>query len=262
MTESLKLLATLPLFLICITRVAAALLVIPFFGQTFLTGIARNVVAISISPVLVPFFLPMLAKVSLSAPMLAVIALKEGFFGVSIGLVVSLPYWVAESAGFFIDNQKGATLASVFNPFFNDQTSPIGLLFVQVLTVIYFTVGGFGLTLDCLFNSYLLFPPLEIGPSLPPAFGTFFTEFLGSVMKLVVLYSAPVLLVMFLAEFGLGLINRFAPQLNVFSLSLGVKAGVASLMLVVYLGYLVLFFKKIIWQTEELHNTLLKILGS
>jgi type III secretion protein T len=44
---------------------------------------------------------------------------------------------------------------------------------------------------------------------------------------------------MFLAEFGLGLMNRFSPQLNVFSLAMAVKSGVASVLIILYLGVLV-----------------------
>jgi type III secretion protein T len=40
---------------------------------------------------------------------------------------------------------------------------------------------------------------------------------------------------MFVAEFGLGLVSRFAPQLNVFIVAVPIKAGVAVLVLIFYL---------------------------
>ena len=44
----------------------------------------------------------------------------------------------------------------------------------------------------------------------------FFIDQFEMMLKLCVLYSAPIIIGMFLAELGLGLISRFAQQLNVF----------------------------------------------
>lgn len=48
--------------------------------------------------------------------------------------------------------------------------------------------------------------------------------------------SAPLVLAMFLSEFGLALISRFAPQLNVFFLAMPIKSAVASVLLIFYLA--------------------------
>ena len=48
---------------------------------------------------------------------------------------------------------------------------------------------------------------------------------------------------MFIAEFGLGLMNRFSPQLNVFFLAMPVKSGIASVLIIFYLVFLMEFFK-------------------
>ncbi len=53
--------------------------------------------------------------------------------------------------------------------------------------------------------------------------------------KLAICLAAPLLIAMFLAEFGLALISRFAPSLNVFVLAMPIKSAVASLLLVIYI---------------------------
>jgi type III secretion protein T len=50
-------------------------------------------------------------------------------------------------------------------------------------------------------------------------------------MTLAILICAPAVIVLHLAEAGLGLINRFAPELNVFTLSLSIKSWLATLTL-------------------------------
>ena len=57
-------------------------------------------------------------------------------------------------------------------------------------------------------------------------------------MSYIVLFASPLIIAMFLAEFGLGLMNRFASQLNVFSLAMAVKSAVASVLIILYLSVL------------------------
>ena len=45
------------------------------------------------------------------------------------------------------------------------------------------------------------------------------------------------------SELGLGLINRFSPQLNVFFLSMPIKSGIASFFLILYLVILLTYFQ-------------------
>jgi type III secretion protein T len=42
------------------------------------------------------------------------------------------------------------------------------------------------------------------------------------------------LLICFLVDFGMGLMNRFAPQLNVFFLAMPVKSGLSMALMTVY----------------------------
>ena len=60
---------------------------------------------------------------------------------------------------------------------------------------------------------------------------------LDDMLRVTVIISAPVIIVMFLATLGLGLVNRTAPQLNVFFLSMPVKSALGIAMLAVYLPF-------------------------
>ncbi len=72
---------------------------------------------------------------------------------------------------------------------------------------------------------------------------SFFYAQFEQLMWLGVLMSAPLVLAMFLAEFGLALISRFAPQLNVFFLAMPIKSAIASVLLIVYLGIMMDHFE-------------------
>ena len=67
------------------------------------------------------------------------------------------------------------------------------------------------------------------------------TQILGSLdgmLRATVVIAAPVIIIMFLATLGLGLVNRTAPQLNVFFLSMPIKSALGIAMLVIYLPFI------------------------
>jgi type III secretion protein T len=77
---------------------------------------------------------------------------------------------------------------------------------------------------------------------------------MDKLMRLAVLFSAPVIFVMFLAEIGLGLVSRFVPQLQVFFLAMPIKSALAMFMFSVYAAVLLGYLAK---ELEALRNTVL-----
>ena len=61
---------------------------------------------------------------------------------------------------------------------------------------------------------------------------------LGNMLRATVIIASPVIIIMFMATLGLGLVNRTAPQLNVFFLSMPVKSALGIAMLVIYLPFI------------------------
>ena len=61
---------------------------------------------------------------------------------------------------------------------------------------------------------------------------------LGNMLRATVIIASPVIIIMFLATLGLGLVNRTAPQLNVFFLSMPVKSALGVAMLIIYLPFI------------------------
>jgi type III secretion protein T len=86
-----------------------------------------------------------------------------------------------------------------------------------------------------LFASYAAWPVVSFWPQVAdPKFALFFLRQVDLIMYYTVLLAAPVVMLTFLTDLGLGLINRFAPQLNVFFLAMPIKSGLAIFVLVIY----------------------------
>ncbi len=227
-------------------RMMAALSISPFFGDQFIGGIARQVVIMSLSLLAAPIVwqsaegLPEGGSFSL---LVLFILGKEVVLGMIIGFASGIVFWIAEGTGFFIDNQRGSSMAEMFDPMSGGSSSPFGVLFTKITGVLFFIGGGFAAFLTVMYESYNVWPVFEYFPTMRPGFPDAALGILDGIMGLIVTYAAPIILAMFLAEFGLGLMNRFSPQLNVFFLAMPVKSGIASVLIIFYLIFLVGFFE-------------------
>ena len=227
----------------CLPRLLAVLMILPVFSGQILTGITRAGIAVSLTLFIYPIVASGAPQIEeLGAVVAGAILLKELVIGLLIGFSVAAIFWAIESVGFVIDNQRGASMASSMDPMTGTQTSPLGVLFTQAFIALFFVGGGFLALLGALYESYLFWPVFSYYPNLNLAGADHFLGVLDMVVMLTVLLAAPVALAMFLSEYGLGLISRFAPQLNVFFLAMPVKSAVGMLFLVFYLGVVLRFF--------------------
>lgn len=216
-------------------RLFSCFLVLPLLGKQVLGGaLIRNGVACSLALFIYPYVADTLPR-QLDGLQLALLIGKEVLIGLALGFVASIPFWAIEACGFLIDNQRGATLASTLNPMLGSQTSPTGLLLTQTLVALFFSGGAFLAVLGALLASYANWPVASYYPQLSSQWVTFFLAQFTHLSSLCMVFAAPLLIAMFLAEFGLALISRFAPSLNVFILSMPVKSLICSAILVPYL---------------------------
>ncbi|WP_394869020.1 type III secretion system export apparatus subunit SctT, partial [Acinetobacter pittii] len=143
---------------------------------------------------------------ALDALDIALLIGKEVLLGLLIGFVATIPFWAMEATGFIIDNQRGAALASTFNPSLGSQTSPTGLLLTQTLITLFFSGGAFLALVGSLFRSYASWPVSSFFPQFGSQWVEFFYAQFSQMLMLCALFAAPLLIAMFLAEFGPALV--------------------------------------------------------
>lgn len=219
-------------------RMLAVFLLVPLFNRQLLPGMLRGVVAAALCLVLAPALQVDLAQQRFEGLDLIVLILKEAVIGFMLGFLIALPFWSLEAVGFIVDNQRGASIASSINPLTGHDSSPLGMLFNQAFMVFFLLSGGFVLMLSVLYQSYELWPVLGEWPSFKPSQAPALLTLLDRLVGLAIVLAGPVLVAMFLAEMGLALVSRFAPQLQVFFLAMPIKSALAMLMLAVYAVHL------------------------
>ncbi|MDR2396920.1 MAG: type III secretion system export apparatus subunit SctT [Puniceicoccales bacterium] len=246
--------------LICCTRMLAFCSISVFFSSQYLTGTGRRALIVALSLILVPLFLPSSLEY-VKADVLCCLGyiLKESILGIVLGLLSNFIFYVAQGVGFLIDTQRGASMASMFDPLSNSQTSPLGDFLMKFTLILALLSGAFLKILEMVYVSYLTFPIFSPFPPLENWLPNFFlTAFGDGLFSMLALLGGPVLFILFLSEFGLGMVTRFAPQLNVFFLAMPIKSALAMFFFILYLAHLGEYFLN----NFELHNLAQRFLNA
>ena len=244
---------------LCTPRLLATFLIAPFFNTDMINGITRNCIVLVFSLILFPVMLPYVRGHELSLGLVLATAVKEAILGALIGYLAGLFFYAIEAVGHIIDYQRGASFASVMDPATGEQSSPLGSFFIQTTVVLFFSSGGFILFLSGMYESYRVWPIATFWPRFDPEFVLFFLARIDEMTALTFLLVSPVLIALFLSELGLGLINRFAPQLNVFFLSMPIKSAVGMAILIVYLHFVLVFMKDNFIQRADIFSLLRQV---
>lgn len=216
-------------------RVAATFFLLPMFASETVPALVRNSIFVSLGIVSLAIQPPL--DISMLGPgQWATILIKEVFVGLLIGFFFGSVLWALEAAGQIIDTKVGATLAQVVDPLSGHQTSLNGAFLGRLAGVVFVSMGGLSLLLRVIMESYAIWPVAAPMPALDPRGLPLIEGEFGRMMILATLFAAPVLTVLFLIDAGLGLMNRFAQQLNVFTLSMSIKAFAATFILLLLLG--------------------------
>ncbi len=152
--------------------------------------------------------------------------LKELVVGLMLGFVAALAFEALRIAGQLIDGARGQTMATALVPQLKARASVSAQLLFQLGVVIFVLTGGHRLFLSALVKSYVMLPPQSF-----PAFGTHLQAITLGIMRMTadaitlgVLLAFPVIAAVLLANVLLALINKAAPQINVFFLGMPLKA--------------------------------------
>lgn len=223
---------------LAMARFGAAFMICPALSDSMIPGVARRAAIFGFAWIAIPYIHAGMPPGEPNIWMFAMVAAKEALIGFLLGFFAAIPFWVAENVGNFIDNQRGATMGEVYSPLNGSQVSTTGIFFTQIVSTVFFVGGAIFLFLGALYKSYDIWPVFSEGVSFVSDAPMTILATVDDMVRTTVVISAPAIIVMFLATIGLGLVNRTAPQLNVFFLSMPVKSALGIALLIVYLPFI------------------------
>ena len=162
-----------------------------------------------------------------------------------LGYIFSLFTVPFRTAGEFIGQEMGLTLASISDPTQGAQTSVLGQVFETIGVLLFFGLNIHHVFLAALHETFLRRP--EGGNFLPNSGEPLLRAMAGS-REWGLLLAAPIGCSLFITSVVLALMSRAAPQMNIMSVGFTLRIAVGLL------GAL--------WLLPELGNTMLAVLAN
>ncbi len=186
----------------------------------------------------------------------AVIALKEFFFGLLIGFSANLVFFAARFAGGIIDMEMGYNTSMLFDQT-NVNPTLVGEFNDLIALMLFFILNGHHQVIESLFISFKIVPVSTF--IINDVTIQLLVKMVVSVFILAIKFAAPILVALFCSNLSLALLARVAPQTNIFILSFQVKIVVGLLMLFVSVPLLVYVIK---WALENFQSNTMDIIMS
>lgn len=207
------------LLMLISVRLVAFLTLAPPFSYRAFPGTVRMMLALGVA--LAVYSSGGFTAVSYeTGPFIAALVL-EVVVGAVLGFLVFLVFTAVTVAGAFLDQMGGFAMASAFDPLNLTQNTPMGRFFQMTALALLFATNGHHVILGGIIKTFRAIP---IATGLPfDVIGKMATTQLSQMFVAAVQIAGPLLVVLLLADVGLGLLTRVAPALNAFAMGFPLK---------------------------------------
>lgn len=230
MTLALELLPQLAAaFLLAFARIGAMLMLLPGFGEQFLSPRLRLALALALTLILLPLIQPLMGPVPANLQSLVALLIHELLVGLFIGLVLRFISMAMAGAGTIIAQQTGLSFVSQLDPTQGGQSALLASFMTLIATAFVFATDLHHLALGAIHDSYSVFRPTLDFPRDDFAKAGLMV-FVGS-FKLAVQLSAPFIVAGLVFQVALGVLSRLVPQLQILFLLLPVQIVAGFLLL-------------------------------
>lgn len=238
-------------------RTLVAFSMLPIFSSRTVPAEIRSALAIAVS---FPVAYGQFAKpfpVDLTAVSLIAFVGKEAAVGLLIGLGFGIFLAGLLTIGEIIDHQTGLTFTQNIDPIHGNTVSLSSQFLERMLFAALMLAGLTQTVVDTLYASYDIWPLGAWMPAFDRVFPSALITQATRLFALSLLLAAPVLLVLFIVDAAMGLLNRATPQLSVFHITLSLKSMVG---VAVLLAALPMVLQRVIGALPEVAATLKQLL--
>lgn len=213
-------------------RVLPLTLITPFLGGELVQSEVKLGVGITLSLILFPLVAAGQPVPIFAFPFIGLL-LKEVAIGGVLAFGASMIFETARAAGTFVDTMSGANQATAMVPQIQQQASLFADFQFQLAVVLFLGLNGHHVVILALADSFSLIP-INGYPHFAHGTWPFFDLMLHITARLLVVavaLASPAAASTFITDVALGLVNRVAPQIQVFFMSMSIKPVITVLMM-------------------------------
>ena len=213
-------------YLLASVRIVAWFAIVPPFSSRAVPAMAKVVLSLGLAFAVTP---SLAGDIPVGFAELAVNVVTQVLVGAGMGFVTYLLFQAIATAGSLIDMFGGFALAQGFDPLGQQGSTIFGTFHQWLFTMLLFASGGHLLVIGGLLRTFDLMPVGETpdvgGGSdlLVNAFSLF--------VVIAVQVALPMIAVLFVADLGLALMTKVAPQLNALNVMFPAKIGLTLILL-------------------------------
>lgn len=229
-------------FILMFSRLGTMMMIMPALGETSIPARIRLTIALAMTMVLYPVgakYYP--ANLTADLPRLIQLFAGELVIGAAVGLCAKLITHALQTAGVIMASQSGMSFAIGTDVANSGQQGALFGNYLSILGItLVFVTDSHYLVIQALHDSFTMFPP---GQWLPVGdFAQMAIQTVAEVFSIAVRMSAPFIVVGIVFYFGLGLLNKLMPQMQIFFIAMPMNITIGLALLVVLLGALMTFY--------------------
>jgi flagellar biosynthesis protein FliR len=245
-------------FMFPLARILGLMATAPVFNNSALPRQPRLLIGLAVCLALAPALPPMPAIAAGSWTGLAILA-QQTLIGVLLGFTLRLAFSAVDLAGELIGLQMGLSFAVFYDPQNGAQTPVLSEILGLLATLIFLAMNGHLLALSVLAESFKLLPV----SATPIAAGGFksLLAWTATLFSAGVLLSLPLVAALLIANIGMGVLSRVAPQLNLFAIGFPVTMVAGFAVLMVSLPYFGAALERLFDQSFAALHTVMRAAG-
>lgn len=212
-------------YLLASVRIVAWLAVVPPFSSRAVPNTVKVVLALGLAFATTPTDGAPLADGTFA--LVSTVVVQVGI-GLAMGFVTMVLFSAIAAAGSLVDVFGGFSLAQGFDPLGLNSSTVFGTFHQMLASVLLFVSGGYLMVIGGLLKTFTLLPVGELPDvsGAPELVLTAFRLFLITAVQI----ALPLVVVLFIADLGLALLTKVAPQLNALNVMFPAKIGLTLLL--------------------------------
>lgn len=207
-------------FILVFCRLTSFIVYVPAF---FPSGTPQRV-KVGLSLILTFIFVPLINISTItvnSSGVFIVLIAKEILIGLTLGFITTLCFSAAQMAGQLLDFHVSFSMASLYDPISNENVTILGRVFYWMCLMVFLLIDGHHIVINSLVESFQL---VNIGGlDLKPELAVYMIQVIIEFFTIGIKIAIPIILIIIITDFTLGLVARVMPQLNIMMLGMPIK---------------------------------------
>lgn len=218
-----------------LARILALAANAPLLNNAAMPRRVRLVLGLALTLAIAPILPPMPA-VSPASGIGLWILVQQVLIGIGMGVSMRILFTAIDMGATLIAYQMGLGFASFYDPQSTGQTSVVSNFLTLMASLLFLALNGHLIYFSVLAQSFVAIPvsatPLDAGS------WRFLASMGGKIFSTGLLLALPVMVVLMITNLALGILNRVAPQLNLFAIGFPLTLSLGFVSLMLMLNYL------------------------